>query len=192
MSPTKKRKRTPVPSVESSRQTLAQKIAAAAALAIPAASSSIAAPPAASALTSSTAAASSNAALAAEVADSDSDDEQYHPAQALPPSSKNPSRAFTALALLPSLRAAEARSDKTLDLLRSSNREAYLVQCVGVLQATPCKSCSKGLGPWKQCCVVADFLRGSCANCHYGGEGKRCSLRPGKLFHFPFTFRVFG
>jgi hypothetical protein len=122
----------------------------------------------------------------------DSSGENYHPAQALPTSSKKPSRAFTALSLLPSARAAEARSNKTLDLLRPSNREAYLAQCVGAVSATPCKSCSKGLGPWKQCCVVVDFLRGSCANCHYGGEGKRCSLRPRKLFHISDLRMDFG
>jgi hypothetical protein len=102
-----------------------------------------------------------------------------------------PSRAFTALSLLRSACAAEARSSKTLDLLRHSNREAYLTQCVGAVSPTPCKSCSKGLGPWKQCCVAAGFLRGSCANCHYGGEGKRCSLRPGKLIQFPSTFLIY-
>jgi hypothetical protein len=179
MSPAKKRKRTSLPNTPNR----AQKIAAAALHTVPAVSFSIAAPATTSAAASSTTAAPSNAAPAAE--EPDSDDEQYYPAQALPASAKKPSRAFTALALLPSVRAAEPRNQKTLDLLRPSNREAYLVQCVGALSAPPCKPCSKGLGPWKQCCIVTDFLKGSCANCHYSGEGKRCSLRPGKLFHFP-------
>ena len=35
-------------------------------------------------------------------------------------------------------------------------------------------------------------MRGSCANyCHYGGEGKRCALRPGKLIKFPSTFLTY-
>jgi hypothetical protein len=121
----------------------------------------------------------------------DSDSEEYHPAQALPPTLKKPTCTFIALALLPLVCVAEARSNKTLDLLHPSNREAYLVQRVGVVSAALCKSCSRGLGPWKQCSIVADFLKGSCANCHYRGEGKRYSLQPGKLFHFPFTFLIY-
>jgi hypothetical protein len=27
-------------------------------------------------------------------------------------------------------------------------------------------------------------LKESCANCHYNGEGQRCSFRPGKSSHF--------
>jgi hypothetical protein len=181
--PAKKQKRAPVSSPSTTRETRAGRAAAAR----PAAPAAPAGPPTAPAA-SPTAPATRPAARYVEEPDSDA--EEYHPAQALPPSTK-PSRAFTALSLLPSARAAEARSNKTLDLLRPSNREAYLTQCVGAVSAAPCKSCSKGLGPWKQCCVAAGFLRGSCANCHYGGEGKRCSLRPGKLIQFPSTFLIY-
>src|SRR5579871_5472142 len=41
----------------------------------------------------------------------------------------------------------------------------------------PCISCSKGSGPFPVCVTVTDALRGSCASCHYGGEGSRCSFR---------------
>jgi hypothetical protein len=38
-------------------------------------------------------------------------------------------------------------------------------------------------------------LKESCANCHYNGEGQRCSFRPGKsnfliMFHFRVGFRL--
>jgi hypothetical protein len=87
-------------------------------------------------------------------------------------------------------RHADPRTSKTLELQRSSNREAYLAQCVGAVQTAPCKSCLKGQGPWKGCVVVADFLKGSCANCHYNGEGQRCSFRPGKFIYFPLLFLI--
>jgi hypothetical protein len=40
--------------------------------------------------------------------------------------------------------------------------------------------------------VVAGFLKGSCANCHYNGDGRRCSFRPGKFIYFPLLFLIFG
>ena len=88
-------------------------------------------------------------------------------------------------------RHAEPRTSKTLELQRSSNREAYLAQCVGAVQTASCKSCSKGHGPWKGCVVIAGYLKESYANCHYNGEGQRCSFRPGKSnFLIMFHFRV--
>src|SRR5271157_5298405 len=184
--PAKKQKRTALPSA---RKTCAFVAAAASASASVSASTSASASAAAAA--SATPAASSTTPATETAAPSadqqDNEEEDYHPAQSLPPSSK-PSGAFKALALLPPVRAAEACTSKTLDLLRTSNREAYLAQCVGAVSAALCKSCRKGLGPWTQCCVVADFLCSSCANCHYGGEGRRCSLRSGKLSHFPSPF----
>ena len=92
--PAKKQKRSLLPAQPTSRQT---RIAA---TALPA-----------PAVTTPTAAARP----AAE--EPDSDGENYHPAQTLPTSSKKPSCAFTALSLLPSACAVEARSNKTLDLL---------------------------------------------------------------------------
>jgi hypothetical protein len=133
------------------------------------------------------------AAAAAAAADDDGDDDdEYHPAQALPATSAKPSGAITALSKMPAARRADARTTKALDLQRSSNREAYLAQCVGAVQTAPCKSCLKGQGPWKGCVLVSGFLVGSCANCHYGGEGGRCSLRPRKFNHFRVSFFLLG
>jgi hypothetical protein len=119
-------------------------------------------------------------------------EDDYHPAQALPPTSNKTTRAITALAQMPSARAAEQRTTKALDLQRNSNRESYLAQCIGAVQTAPCKSCNKGQGPWKDCVVVPGFLNGSCANCHFGGEGTRCSLRPGKFISFSLSFLFSG
>jgi Protein of unknown function (DUF3716) len=123
-----------------------------------------------------------------------SDSDEYHPAEALPPTSKKTTGAITAFSQMRAARRADARTSKTLDLQRSSNREAYLAQCVGAVKTAPCKSCLKGQGPWQGCVVVAGFLKESCANCHYNGEGKRCSFRPGKFHPFfliIFVFRMF-
>ena len=40
--------------------------------------------------------------------------------------------------------------------------------------------CERGDGPWDQCIIVPGFFGGSCANCHYGGEGTHCSFHAGK------------
>src|SRR5271157_5516919 len=172
--PAKKQKRTALPSA---RKTCAFVAAAASASASVSASTSASASAAAAA--SATPAASSTTPATETAAPSadqqDNEEEDYHPAQSLPPSSK-PSSAFKALALLPLVCAAEARTSKTLDLLCTSNREAYLAQCISAVSAALCKSCSKGLSPWMQCCVVEGFLHSSCANCYYSGKGKCCSL----------------
>jgi hypothetical protein len=125
---------------------------------------------------------------AAAAAADDNDEEERHLAEALPPSSAKPSGAITALSQMPAARRADARTAKALDLQRSSNREAFLAQCVGAVQIAPCKSCLKGQGPWNGCVAVAGFLVGSCANCHYGGEGRRCSFRSCKFIHFQVSF----
>lgn len=142
-----------------------------------------------SSASSSAPAAAAAAADAADAADAASpwsspDPEAYHPVQALPPSTTTPSAAFTALAAMPPLRVANLRRERAMDLGRTSNREAFLGQCVGVASATPCGHCARSLGPWDSCVVVAGQFGGSCANCHFNNEGRRCSLRPGKLFLF--------
>lgn len=85
--------------------------------------------------------------------------------------------AINALAALPAARSPALRSPRSLNMDRSSNREALLAQCCGVVSAAPCAHCAKGSGPWTDCVVVAGLLGGSCANCHFGGSGARCSLR---------------
>ena len=62
---------------------------------------------------------------------------------------------------------------------RAANWEAGLAQVVGTAPSSECSSCAREAGPFTTCQVVEGELRGSCANCHYGSEGSRCSLRPG-------------
>ncbi len=58
------------------------------------------------------------------------------------------------------------------------NIESIIMQAVGRTAPEPCHRCSRGRGPFAGACVLVD---GSdhCANCHYGGEGARCSFRNG-------------
>ena len=130
----KKRKRTPLPFTRPTRSS---------ATAVAAAAAAAQAEEETEAEASSSRPTTTPSAPAAE----DSDDDAYHPAQALPPVSKKATAAFNSLAALPSARSAVGRTNKTLDLARPSNREAYLAQCVGVVSAAPCKSCRKGVGP---------------------------------------------
>jgi hypothetical protein len=172
-----KRKRNPLPAPPTNR--VSRSAAAAAAAADPAADPTV--PPTTNTLWRAAPAA---AAEEEEEEEEVEEEEEYHPAEALPPTSKKASRAITAFSQMHAVRRADARTSKTLELQRSSNREAYLAQCVGAVQTASCKSCSKGHGPWKGCVVVAGYLKESCANCHYNGEGQRCSFRPGKSNHF--------
>ncbi len=135
---------------------------------------------AAAATTTTTTTTTTNSAAAAASASGPA--ASYHPAQALPPTGRNPTTAIRALAALPAARTISPRDpQKALNLDRPSNREAYLGQCCGVVSATSCTHCSRSLGPWTECVVVAGLFGGSCANCHFGSEGVRCSLRPGKF-----------
>jgi Protein of unknown function (DUF3716) len=105
-------------------------------------------------------------------------EETYDLAQALPPVAEKPSAAFTGLARLPSARRPELRPARGVpNLTRMGNREAIVAQSVGAPAPSPCGLCAKSGGPWTSCVVVAGFLRGSCANCHYGGSGVKCTLR---------------
>ena len=102
----------------------------------------------------------------------------WHPCHDLPPFDKKVSGVSVAFSRRPAVRQAVLRDQNRVLLLScQSNREAYMAQCVGVLSAAPCVNCEKNDGPWDQCVSVAGFLVGSCANCHYGREGTRCSLR---------------
>jgi hypothetical protein len=105
-------------------------------------------------------------------------EEAYDLALALPPIPEKPSAAFTGLARLPSARRPELRPARgVINLTRMGNREAILAQSVGAPAPSPCGLCAKSGGPWTSCVVAAGFLRGSCANCHYGGSGVKCTLR---------------
>ncbi|PMD26943.1 hypothetical protein NA56DRAFT_641570 [Hyaloscypha hepaticicola] len=83
-----------------------------------------------------------------------------------------------ALALLPPRRRPVLRAGRTTNPTRPSNLEAELGQIVGQARnLRPCIYCTRGQGVWTVCVVVPGFFRGSCANCYYGSEGTRCSLR---------------
>jgi hypothetical protein len=188
-SPPFRKKRTPLPSLPTNRLSCSAAAAAAAAATTSTASPAAAAAAAAEAI--------AEAAITAPPEDNDNnnndDKEPCHLAKALPPFSSKPSGAFTALSNKPALRHAKTCSNGTLNLHRSSNREAFVAQCVGAVQIVLCKSCRKEKGPWKGCVAVDGFLVGSCANCHYGGEGGRCSFRPCKFLVILFLiFFIFG
>jgi hypothetical protein len=111
-------------------------------------------------------------------------------APALPPLPANPTRAMVALSLLAARRVPVLRPGRTPNPARPSNLEAELGQFVGQARATECTHCAKESGVWTVCVVVAGFFGGSCANCHYGSEGGRCSLRKYLgPFYEPFTDR---
>jgi hypothetical protein len=93
---------------------------------------------------------------------------------ALPPKATG---AMTALSALVIVRNPDLRLDRTLNTTRPSNLEALLGQTVGQVNAVQCGHCQAGSGLWTECVSVAGFFSGSCANCHYGSEGARCSLR---------------
>ncbi|KAI2464459.1 hypothetical protein F4781DRAFT_412881 [Annulohypoxylon bovei var. microspora] len=62
----------------------------------------------------------------------------------------------------------------------SSNPEAAYAAIVGTILPPEhaCKSCKAKQGPFRNCIVVPGYLNGSCAGCHYGNSGSRCSHRP--------------
>ena len=86
---------------------------------------------------------------------------------------------MTALAAMPVLRVVAVRPGRQgpLNTGRPTNFEAVLGQIVGQFAPAPCRHCAGGYGPWTLCVVVPGHFGGSCANCHYGSLGTRCSLR---------------
>jgi hypothetical protein len=107
---------------------------------------------------------------------------------ALPALPSHPTRIMAALSLLAVVRAPVLRPNRTTNPARPTNLEAELGQLTGQVQVPMCTHCVGGSGPWTECVVVAGFFLGSCANCHYGSEGHRCSLRM-LLVSWPFTDR---
>ncbi|KAI9646436.1 hypothetical protein NHQ30_004428 [Ciborinia camelliae] len=93
---------------------------------------------------------------------------------ALPP---RPTSNMSILAQLRVRRDPKIRPGVTLRSARSSNMEAWLAQFVGKVNTPPCSHCFGWAGPFVKCVSVSRMLGGSCANCHYGGVGQRCSLR---------------
>ena len=100
------------------------------------------------------------------------------PPPALPALPPRPTRAMLSLSLLAPRRVPVLRPGRTTNrAARPANLEAELGQFTGQVHASGCTHCAGGSGTWTVCVVVAGFFGGSCANCHYGSEGARCSLR---------------
>lgn len=99
------------------------------------------------------------------------------PPPALPALPPQPTRAMAALALLCPVRVPALRAGRTVNRARPANLEAELAQFTGQVHASGCTHCAGGSGVWSACVVAPGFFGGSCANCHYGSEGSRCSLR---------------
>jgi hypothetical protein len=55
--------------------------------------------------------------------------------------------------------------------------EAIVGQMVGQVSVPACTHCTGGHGPWTLYVIVPGRFRDSCANCHFGSQGRRCSLR---------------
>jgi hypothetical protein len=101
-----------------------------------------------------------------------------------PPLPARPTGNTVRLAALPPLRVPVLRPGRTSNPARPSNLEAEFGQATGQVRVPRCTHCAGGSGVWTECVVVAGFFGGSCANCHYGSEGGRCSFR---MYNQPFT-----
>jgi hypothetical protein len=76
------------------------------------------------------------------------------------------------------VRAATVRDGRVEILNRNGNIEALMAQRTGTAHPNrPCLHCAGGAGVWTECVTVNGLFGGSCANCHYGSEGARCSFR---------------
>jgi hypothetical protein len=93
---------------------------------------------------------------------------------ALPP---RPSQAMVSLTGLVAVRFPILRPGRTINTARPTNLEALLGQMTGQVNSSKCTHCAGGSGRWSACVSVPGFFGSSCANCHYGSEGRRCSLR---------------
>lgn len=101
---------------------------------------------------------------------------------ALPALPARPTVAMGVLSAMPVQRAATDRPTRIQagqlpDLTRKTNLEAYLGQMVGQISVASCTHCTNNHGPWTLCVTVPGQFIGSCANCHFGSQGTRCSLR---------------
>ncbi|KIN06563.1 hypothetical protein OIDMADRAFT_176614 [Oidiodendron maius Zn] len=75
------------------------------------------------------------------------------------------------------VREPKVHKGRTVTTSRSSNIEAFLAQMVGTEHATdPCTHFASSSGVFAQCVTVTGLFLGSCAKCHYGSEGARCSF----------------
>ncbi|CEJ57732.1 hypothetical protein PMG11_06416 [Penicillium brasilianum] len=58
------------------------------------------------------------------------------------------------------------------------NVEFAMIQCMGEVMQAECTSCVKHLGPWAKCIRLSggEGEKGTCGNCRWNGQAKRCSL----------------
>lgn len=89
-----------------------------------------------------------------------------------------PTAVMGILSTMPVQRAAANRAGRHVpNLSRGTNIEAIFGQIVGQVSPWPCTHCAGNHGPWTLCITVPGYFTGSCANCHFGSQGRRCSLR---------------
>jgi hypothetical protein len=89
--------------------------------------------------------------------------------------------AIRTLAGMPVARAPILRQNRPFIQSRANNEEAWLGTQAGAVATPPCAPCARGIGPFTVCVIVDGLFRHSCANCHYGGNGTRCSFRQSKF-----------
>ncbi len=65
----------------------------------------------------------------------------------------------------------------SINLSRPAQYEALVIQMTGERPHMECNQCKARPGPFVGCFEAVDIERGRCANCHYNGWGKRCTLR---------------
>ncbi|KAI1772138.1 hypothetical protein F4818DRAFT_189234 [Hypoxylon cercidicola] len=76
---------------------------------------------------------------------------------------------------------------KTINLKRSCNIKALLIQIAGVAQERKCTSCEERKGPW-DLCVTTPFENSvfrACANCTYNSRSSSCTFYQEDGPHFP-------
>lgn len=87
-------------------------------------------------------------------------------------------RNMARLVVMVPVRVPQLREGRTVNYGRNTNVEAAMAQNAGTEHVTDaCLHCAGGSGVWTECVTVSGLLTGSCANCHYGSEGARCSFR---------------
>ncbi|OBT77097.1 hypothetical protein VF21_02913 [Pseudogymnoascus sp. 05NY08] len=105
------------------------------------------------------------------------------------------SRALAALLALPDARYLEFRTLDPNDppnLGRMQNIEAAVGFTAGEIVVPGCSDCAAGHGQFAGCVRVEGWLHRSCTNCHFGGEGSRCSLRAVPILSAPVLATVTG
>jgi hypothetical protein len=58
-----------------------------------------------------------------------------------------------------------------------SKQSAMVAYRRGSIAPIQCDSCQRGLGPYKQCIIIPNWMKGSCANCRHSDKASLCSFR---------------